>query len=373
MTTGETRYWFIDEIYEQPQGVSASLAAEGPLLDGLGYALAHRIDRVTLVGCGDPYFMSHAAAAAFQTLTGLPARAVEGLEFCLEGAVGLGRRDLVITISQSGRTIQAVEGARLARGAGAFTLGVTNTPGSPLTGVVDGTLLTHCGPSRSFPTKTTTSALALLYRLALPWGRARAAISDERALALSAQLDAVAERMGEALALEPTLRALAEQWREKDHFSFLGAGAGYATALQAEAKLKETSQSRAEAHPLEEFAHLHIFALRAGDPLVVVSPGERVGQRARDMAAIAEHYGAQVVALVATSDAGSWRAGTRLVISTPALDEVFSPLVQMIPLQLLAYHLALLKGRNPDRPQGFDNADLQRFVYAATLPEWEGT
>lgn len=367
----EPRYRFIEEVHAQPDGVRDSLAAERAFADGLGYALAHRADRVAIVGCGDPYFLGFAAAQAFKAWAGLPAVAAEGLEFCLYDAPRLGRRDVVIAVSQSGRTVQAVQAARLARQAGAFTLALTNTPHSPLTEVVDGTLHTHCGPSLSFPTMTTTSALALLYRLAISLGRARAGVTDDEALALYATLDDVSARMQAALALSDTLHVLAQDWQGQGHVTFIGSGPGYATALQGEAKLKETSQTRADAHELEEFAHLHIFALQRGDPLVIVAPSETSGTRARDMARVAADYGAEVAAVVAERDAAAWADVPAQVIATPNVPDALSPLVQVIPLQLLAYHLAVAKGRNPDRPQGFDTAVLQRLVYAATLPGWD--
>lgn len=364
-------YRFIAEVYAQPAAATATLAAEGALADGLGYALAHRADRITLVGCGDPYFLGYGAASAFRQWARLPAEAAEGLDFCLEGATAIGGRDVVIAVSQSGRTVQAVQAARLARQRGAFTLAVTNTPGSPLTEMVDGVLHLHGGPSLSFPTQTTTAALALLYRLALSLGRARGAISDDDALRLHTTLDSIAEPMRAALALNESMRDLADGWRDKAHFSFLGVGPGYATALQGEAKLKETSQTRAEAHQLEEFAHLHIFALRQGDPLVVIAPSERSGARARDIVRVAADYGAEVVAIVAQADTAAWAEVPAQLIATPDVPDVLSPLVQVIPLQLFAYHLAAAKGRNPDRPMGFDNATLQRLVYAAQLPGWD--
>lgn len=365
------RYRFIEEVYAQPTAVAATLAAETPLADGLGYALAHRADRVTLVGCGDPHFLGYGAAIAFWEWARLPAAAVEGLEFCLGVAPTVGRRDVVIAISQSGRTVPVVQAARLARQAGAFTLAVTNTPDSPLTEVVDGTLHLHGGPTLSFPTQTTTSAPAVLYRLALSLGRARGAISDDDALRLHAALDAIPDAMRAALALDDVMRDIAIRWQDKTHFSFIGGGPAYATALQGEAKLKETSQTRAEAHPLEEFAHLHIFALQRGDPLIVIAPSERSGARARDMTRVAAEYGADVVALVTQVDVEAWRDIAARVVVTPTIPDALSPLAQVIPLQLLAYHLALVKGRHPDRPIGFDNAALQRLVYAATLPGWD--
>ncbi len=364
-------YRFIEEVYAQPAAITATLAAESPLADGLGYALAHRADRIMLVGCGDPHFLGYAAASAVWEWARLPAAPVEGLEFCLGVAPTVGRRDVVIAVSQSGRTVPVVQAARLARLAGAFTLAVTNTPDSPLAAVVDGTLHLHGGPTLSFPTQTTTSALALLYRLALSLGRARGALNDDDALRLYATLDAIPDTMRAALALDDSMRALADRWRDKTHFSFIGGGPAYATALQGEAKLKETSQSRAEAHPLEEFAHLHIFALQRGDPLVVIAPSERSGARARDMARVAAAYGADVVALVAETDVEAWRDIAAQVVATPTIPDALSPLAQVIPLQLLAYHLALVKGRHPDRPIGFDNAALQRLIYAAMLPGWD--
>ncbi len=363
-------YHFIREIYEQPAGLRQTLAESGPAADALVRKLAGRIERVVLVGCGDPHFLSYGAAYAFERFAGWPADPVDGLEFVLYGGQRLNPHTLLVAISQSGKTIQAVQAVRMARKAGAFALAVTNSPDSPVTEGADAVLITRCGPSLSFPTKTTTSALTLLFRLAIALGEAVGSLSSQQAAVLRRELEALPAHIKTMLKLEPRMQELATALSEREPISFFGTGPGYATALQGMAKLKETSQTRAEAHQLEEFGHLHVFALRSGDPLFFVAPSQRTSARAREMAAYALDYGAACVALVPERDAPAWQPLNAEVIALPAVDETLSPLVYVVPLHLFAYHLAMVKGRDPDRPMGFDNIVLQKLIYSGLLEGW---
>lgn len=385
MGVGMREYRYIQEIYEQPEGLQRTLVGSGPEADALARDLAGRVERVMSVGCGDPHFLSYAAAHAFEQLAGLPAAPVEGLEFVLYGGDRLTPRTLLVAISQSGKTVQAIQAVRLARDAGAFALAVTNSPHGPVTESADAVLLTRCGPSYSFPTKTTTSALALLFRLAVALGEARGHLQPERVGYLRHELDALPARVETALGLEPEVRTAAErlspgtgipgqQRRNRDGgataFTFLGTGPGYATALLAEAKVKETVQARAEAHQLEEYAHLHVFVLQRGDPLFFIAPSGRVSARAREVAAYAQTYGAVCVAVTGEEERAAWEEMGVETWTLPAGAEVFSPVVQIVPFQLLTYHLALINGRNPDRPEGLDNVRLQKLIYSDLLEGW---
>jgi glucosamine--fructose-6-phosphate aminotransferase (isomerizing) len=259
---------------------------------------------------------------------------------------------------------------RLARKAGAFTLAVTNSPGSPVAEEAEAVLLTRCGLSLSFPTKTTTSALVLLFRLAVALGRARGRLSSERADALLVELDALPTQVEKVLSLEQRVQVLVERLGGCEHFSFIGTGPSYTAALLGEAKLKETSQTRAEAHQLEEFAHVHLFAMQSGDPLFFIASSDSTNARAREIAAYALSYGAQGVALVAEGGAAVWQSLGVETIELPSVEKTFSPIVHVVPLQLFAYHLALAKGHNPDRPARFDNVAHQKLVYSALLEGW---
>jgi len=347
-----------------------TLTASGPMADALAEKLAGRVERVILIGCGDPHFLSYAAASAFEQFAGLPAQPIDGLEFVLYGREILNPGILLVAISQSGKTIQAVQAIHLAHTVGALTLAVTNSPGSPVTEKAQGVLLTHCGPSVSFPTKTTTSALALLFRLAVVIGQARGHLQVEQAEVLRKELDTVPTYVKTALDLEPRVQALVRDLSGCQHFSFIGAGPSYTAALLGEAKLKETSQTRAEAHQLEEFAHVHLFAMQPGDPLFFMTPSDGASARAQELAAYALSYGARCVALVAEGKEDGWRTLGAETIELPAVVETFSPLVQVVPLQLFAYHLAVAKGHNPDRPARFDNVAHQKLVYSGLLEGW---
>ena len=362
---------FLKELREQPAAVAATVADGRETVEGAASELANDTDRLVLTGCGDPYFAAQAAVYPIERWTRLPAEAVDGLEFRVWRAEVVNERTLVVGISQSGKTIQVIESVRLAHERGARTLGVTNTPDGPLAHLVDRLLLTAGGPSYSFPTRTTTTAAATLMDLALALAERRGVmtadeVSDHRRI-LGQVLP---EKMESALDLEGDLLALAHAWQSKRHFAFIGSGPGFAAALIGAAKINETSRLPAEADQLEEYGHLHVFGIQQGTPLVFLSPSARTAARVKAMVEFALGRGHPIAIVCSEEAASSWRSLGAYVFALPEVDELFSPLLYAVPLQLLAYGLAVTLGHNPDRPEGFDNVAIQKMIYTGLLEGW---
>ncbi len=214
-------YHFIQELREQPAAVRETVVTQWDNIARLVGDFPQTLNRVVMVGCGDPYFASEAAIYPFERWARLPTEATDALEFRFWREALVDENTLVLLISQSGKTIQVVEAARLARARGATVVGVTNSPDSPLAELCDHLLFTAGGPSYSFPTRTTTAAAAALFSLALQLGAARGRLSEEQASELRHLLsETVPALMEQALDSEPAMQRLAEQWQDKGHFAF---------------------------------------------------------------------------------------------------------------------------------------------------------
>ncbi|MDQ4074884.1 MAG: SIS domain-containing protein [Chloroflexota bacterium] len=369
--TQKSEYYFIAELKEQPGAVAETVGTQWERIVGITKELPHDLSRVLMVGCGDPYFASEAAVYPFERWTRIPAEAVDALEFRFWRSDLVDERTLVILISQSGKTIQVVESARLARAQGAAVIGITNSPDSPLAEQSEYLVHTAGGPSYSFPTRTTTAAAAVLFALALALGAARGlvpeAVVEERLQLLREDLPL---RMKQTLNLEEQMRTLAHSWRHHNHFAFIGSGPGYAAARVGAAKINETNRMQSEADELEEYGHLHLFALQQETPLVFLAPSARTAARVEAMVDFAAGRGTPVAVFGAPETQERWQRPGVHGYEMPDVDEIVSPLVYVIPLQLFAYHLALVHGRDPDRPEGFDNAAIQKMIYTGLLEGW---
>jgi glutamine---fructose-6-phosphate transaminase (isomerizing) len=366
-----SEHFFLKELREQPEAVAETLASQREAIRKVVEQLPADLNRIMMVGCGDPYFASQAAIYPLEQWSRLPTEAVDALEFRLWRSELVDDKTLVVLISQSGKTIQVVESGRLARERGASIVVITNSPDGPLAQDYDNPLLTAGGTSYSFPTRTTTTATALLFALGRALGEARGKLSAERAQEVRAELEETLPRhMEAALGLDSQMLALARSWVSHSHFAFIGTGPGYAAALIGAAKVNETSRLSAEADELEEYGHLHVFGIQRGTPLFFLAPSDLSAARVRAMVEFATGRGHPVAVFVAEGTTDKWQSLGLHIYELPDLDERLSPLVYSIPLQLFAYHLAITRGANPDRPEGFDNIALQNMIYTGLLEGW---
>ncbi len=367
-------YHFIRELREQPGVVRASLEAEHDKLQALAQRYAGRIQRVVLTGCGDPYMLALSAAYAFEKWAGVPAAAVEAAEFSLYGNPELlDERTLVALITSSGKTVKVIDAARIARQRGAPTFALTNRVPSPISAETELVVQTRAGRSDAFPTKQTTTALALLDLLALLWARAANTLShttvdrcmDELCVRIPAAME-------ETLALEPQMRDLALRFLDAPIYQYIGSGPNLGTALLGAAKIKETSQGRAEASNVEEFAHLHGLAMQEGDPIFIVTAPGAIGERNRLIAKWILTNGGVPLVVGPAADKRAWAGLDVTFIEVPDHDELFGPLVSLLPLQMFAYYIAVGRGRNADRPPDRDDMKyIQEIIYTSMLEGWE--
>lgn len=367
-------YNFIREVREQPGVVQKSLEQEDAALQQLAQAYAGKIDRVILTGCGDPYMLTVAATYAFEKWAGVQAEAIEAAELTMyRNPALLNERTLIVLISSSGKTVKVIDAARIAKQRGAKMFALTNRVPSPITAETDNVIQTHAGWSDSFPSKQTTTALALLYALALHWGRATQALTQAKYDALRTELfESVPAAMEKTLGLEAEMKAVADRYLQAPMYQFIGSGPNLATALLGAAKIKENSQNRAEGSNLEEFAHLHGLSMKEGDPVFIITASGLIGERNRLIARWITTNGATPLVIGPTAEKSAWADLDAQFIEVPDHDELFGPLVALIPLHLFSYFIAVGQDRNPDRPpQRGDMRYIQEVIYTSVLEGWE--
>jgi glucosamine--fructose-6-phosphate aminotransferase (isomerizing) len=370
----EKDYFYRKEMLEQPGAIRRTLQETEEQIKALVARYAGVIDHVLLIGCGDPYMLGQAAVYALENWAGVKAEAVEAAEFALYRHATLDARTLVIAITSSGKTVKAVDAARLARRGGAQTLALTNLAPSPICDEVDEVIQTRSSPSNSFPTLTTTIALAALYNLALHWSQVNGKLDPSRYHARHQELVMDIPRIVEnALGLEADMKALAEKNLKAPMFTFLGSGPNWPTAQLGAAKLKEISQSRSEAANLEEYAHLFSLSIQPDDPIFLITAGGAIDARNRMVAEFIQGMHGKLHVIGPASLKAGWDELSVPFIALDEYDEMFGPIAAWIPLQLFAYHVSLGKGCNPDKPvnRGEMEPLIQKIIYTSLLDGWE--
>jgi glucosamine--fructose-6-phosphate aminotransferase (isomerizing) len=275
-------------------------------------------------------------------------------------------------ITSSGKTVKVIDAARIAKQRGAHMFALTNRNPSPITEETDNVIQTRAGWSDSFPTKQTTTGLALLQSLALHWAEAAGSMPATQVQALRTELTNVSAAMEKTLELADTMREIANQYLRAPIYQFIGSGPNLATALLGAAKIKETSQSRAEACNLEEFAHLHGLSMQEGDPIFIVTEPGLIDERNQLIGKWINTNGADAIVVGAASEKAAWAGLKAQFVEVPAHDEMFGPLISLLPLQLFAYFIAVGKERNPDRPpERGDMQYIQQVIYTSVLEGWE--
>jgi glucosamine--fructose-6-phosphate aminotransferase (isomerizing) len=367
----ETGSHFARELREQPDAIRASVRAAADGWQSIARAAAD-VDRVVIVGSGDGFFVTPAVVPAFEVLAGLPAEGIEAYDLVVDRLDAIAARTLVIALSASGKSVRTLQAVELAARRGALTVGVTNNPAGPLAAAARMVLPTSGGTAYSFPTRTTTTAAAVLIGLAATLGEARGTCAPDVGRSVRNELEHALPAAIESVLRSPTADHLADAAAELmpcRHLICVGSGASRAAALIAAAKLHETVRRHALAVNAEEYLHLIGFAASATDGVLVLAPSG-AAERERQVAEYASRQGARVFVLVRNGLAEGWRDGAVIPLATDGLRAWSGALVAMAASHLLAERLSHLLGTNPDRP---DNVDLDYalgLLYTALLEGW---
>ena len=353
---GNFAHYMLKEIYEQPTVIGdtltsfvnpASLKVSLPDLPVDFAALAH----LQLLACGSSWHAALIARYWFESIARVPAEVDIASEFRYRAPV-LAEGGAALAISQSGETADTLAALRLARQLGQTALAIVNVAESTLAREADGTLLTHAGPEVGVAsTKAFTTQLTVLACLAIAAARARGAIDHQREAALSAAITEVPARVAEVLRHDAKLKELAEEIAAARHVLFLGRGTGYAVALEGALKLKEITYIPAEGFAAGEMKHGPIALIDNDIPSIVVAPSDQLFEKTASNMREVIARGGRVIFL---SDAeGIARLGDLAAASVeiPAVDAFVAPILYTIPVQLLAYHAAVIRGTDVDQPR----------------------
>ena len=345
------------EIDEQPAAIRDTLVARtdasGLLtLDEvkLDPDVLRDVRKVFVVACGTAYHSGLVAKYAIEHRTRLPVEIDIASEFRYRDPV-LGPDTLTLAVSQSGETIDTLEAARHARRQGSRVLAVTNTVGSSLARDADAVLYTHAGPEIGVAaTKTFATQMVALHLVALYLAQVRGGLFPEEIRDAMAHLAALPEQVERTLRLEPQIRGIASWLAQARDILFIGRHTGYPAALEGALKLKEISYLHAEGYAAGELKHGPIALVEEGTPVVAIAPACHVLPKMLSNIQEVKARGARVVA-VATEGTAEVADLADDVLWVPETPELLAPVVVTPPLQLLAYHVARLRGCDVDRPR----------------------
>jgi glucosamine--fructose-6-phosphate aminotransferase (isomerizing) len=345
------------EIHEQPRAVADTLLdrrrADGVLVfDELRLEADDlaQVEKVFIVACGSSYHGAMVAKYAIEHWTRLPTEVDIASEFRYRDPV-LDERTLAVGVSQSGETVDTALAMREARAQGAKVLVVTNVVDSSMAREADGVLYTRAGLEIGVAaTKTHLAQVVALELLALNLAQLRGTLAGPDIVPLLDAMAALPDRVATAISRAPAVDAVAEQLAAARDFFFLGRHVGYPVALEGALKLKEISYLRAEGYPAGELKHGPIALIEPGTVVVAVATRTRLWEKMLANMAEVRSRGATVV-VVANDGDEETAALADHVLWVPAVEDLFTPVVDVVPLQLLAYRLARLHGHDVDRPR----------------------
>jgi glucosamine--fructose-6-phosphate aminotransferase (isomerizing) len=355
-------HFMLKEIFEQPQAVTDTLRGRlspetgDAVLDGIDLPIAS-FKRVVLLACGTSYYAALVGKFLIEAAGRIPCEVDLASEFRYRDPV-VGPGDLVIAISQSGETADTLAAVKEAKSRGATLLSICNVVDSAIPRASHATLYTHAGPEIGVAsTKCFTAQLAALALIALHVGRRRATLTADAARALAGELAALPQKMANCLAsLVPAaeagapLAALAAKYRDARDFLFIGRGTNYPIALEGALKLKEISYIHAEGYAAGEMKHGPIALIDDGVPVVVLAPkGHGYEKVLSNLAEVRARKG-RVLAIATVGDE-LIASQCDDVLRIPDAHPLVQPFLTVIPLQLLAYAIAIAKGNDVDQPR----------------------
>jgi glucosamine--fructose-6-phosphate aminotransferase (isomerizing) len=350
-------HFMLKEIHEQPQAVTETLG--GRLLDGgavvlegvrfpLGFAAG--LDRIWITACGTALHAGLVGKEVLEGLLRIPVEVAYAHELRYRDPL-IGPRSLTVAISQSGETADTLAAARLAKERGSRLLAVTNVVGSTLSREADDLLYTRAGPEIAVAsTKAYMTMLVGEYLLALALGAERGTLDREAASGIVAGLRTLPRVVEEALGREDSLRDLAAAFAGHDDVYFIGRGLDYAVAMEGSLKMKEISYVHSEAMPAGELKHGTLALVTRGTPVVVVLTQTAVYDKTISALQEVKARHAFTVA-VAYDDDAEIAKHAEWVIRIPRVPDLLAPVPAIVPLQLLAYHVAAARGHDIDQPR----------------------
>ncbi|UVM05103.1 glutamine--fructose-6-phosphate transaminase (isomerizing) [Pseudomonas laurylsulfatiphila] len=355
---GEFRHFMLKEIHEQPSVVQRTLegrlSQNQVLVQAFGPQAAElfaKVRNVQIVACGTSYHAGMVARYWLEELAGIPCQVEVASEFRYRKVV-VQPDTLFVTISQSGETADTLAALRNAKELGFLaSLAICNVGISSLVRESDLTLLTQAGREIGVAsTKAFTTQLVGLLLLTLSLGQVRGTLAKDVEATLVEELRRLPTRLGEALAMDSTVEKISELFAEKNHTLFLGRGAQFPVAMEGALKLKEISYIHAEAYPAGELKHGPLALVDNDMPVVTVAPNNELLEKLKSNLQEVRARGGQLI-VFADEKAGMTNGEGTHVVHMPHIHDILSPILYTIPLQLLSYYVAVLKGTDVDQPR----------------------
>jgi glucosamine--fructose-6-phosphate aminotransferase (isomerizing) len=355
---GGFKHFMLKEIHEQPRAIADTIRGrlsleEGKVLLGdsvLSEKALKEIRRVGIIACGTSYHAALVGKFMIEELARIPTEVDLGSEFRYRDAI-VGPQDLLVGISQSGETADTLAAFREGKQKGARTLAICNVVDSSLARESEGIFYTHAGPEIGVAsTKAFTTQLAGLFLLALYLARTRETIGRKEVKGLLEDLLKVPHQVQEVLDLNPQIEALSRRYLNARDFLYLGRGINYPIALEGALKLKEISYIHAEGYPAGEMKHGPIALIDEEMPVVVLAPR---GKTYEKILSNVEEVRAREGKIIALANPGNKEVASKAndVLFVPETHHLLAPILLTVPLQLLAYNMAVLKGTDVDQPR----------------------
>ena len=355
---GKFRHFMQKEIYEQPTALINTMEGrinhENVIVDSIGNGakgILEKVEHIQIVACGTSYNAGMVARYWFESLAGVSCDVEIASEFRYRKFVTR-PNSLLITLSQSGETADTLAALRLAKEKGYMAaLTICNVAGSSLVRESDLAFMTRAGVEVGVAsTKAFTTQLAALLMLVTALGKVKGHISAEKEQEIIKAMQSLPAEIEKALAFDTDIEALAEDFAEKHHALFLGRGAFYPIAVEASLKLKEISYIHAEAYAAGELIHGPLALIDADMPVIVVAPNNELLEKVKSNIEEVRARGGQLY-VFADKEAGFIPSEGMKIITMPKVNDIVAPIFYTIPMQLLSYHVALIKGTDVDQPR----------------------
>ncbi|MDM9631312.1 glutamine--fructose-6-phosphate transaminase (isomerizing) [Robiginitalea aurantiaca] len=351
-------HFMLKEIYEQPRAIKDTF--RGRLLADQGIIRMAGIDqnlerflnakRIIIVACGTSWHAGLVAEYIFEDLARIPVEVEYASEFRYRNPV-ITENDVLIAISQSGETADTLAAIKLAKENGAFVFGVCNVVGSSIARETDAGAYTHAGPEIGVAsTKAFTTQITVLTLLALKLAKEKGAFTESRFHELLTEIEGIPQKVERALESNTLIEIISEVYKDSTNFLYLGRGYNFPVALEGALKLKEISYIHAEGYPAAEMKHGPIALIDEQMPVVVIATKKGHYEKVVSNIQEIKSRKGKIIAIVTEGDT-QVRELADHVIEVPESSENLSPLLTTIPLQLLSYHIAVMRGCNVDQPR----------------------
>ena len=355
---GGYEHFMLKEIYEQPQSIRNSMLGRMRLDEGkitMGGIEEYekkflKAKRLIFVACGTSWHAGLVAEYMFEDIARINVEVEYASEFRYRNPV-VDENDIVVAISQSGETADTLAALQLAKSKGAMIYGICNVVGSSIARATDAGSYTHAGPEIGVAsTKAFTAQITILSLMAISLAYKKGVIPESRYKLLLSELDNIPGRVQEVLAQNEHIEKIAEEFKEAVNFLYLGRGYNFPVALEGALKLKEISYIHAEGYPAAEMKHGPIALIDENMPVVVIATNKGNYEKVVSNIQEVKARNGRIIAIVTRGDT-SVKEIADYVIEIPETDEMLVPFLSVIPLQLLSYHIALMRGCNVDQPR----------------------